>query len=117
MAIKSSYEELWLNPTNYLMLAQNIKNASSQNAIATKTIKAKRKFALTGTPIENSLMELWSIFDFILPGYLHSHNKFVETYEKPMSNQLNEYSIEFKFMQLFQFIRVADEIDHFAYIS
>ncbi|MBY6777395.1 SNF2-related protein, partial [Clostridium botulinum] len=48
--------------------AQNIKNASSQNAKAVKSIKSKSRFALTGTPIENSLMELWSIFDFIMPG-------------------------------------------------
>ncbi|HBY72580.1 MAG TPA: helicase, partial [Lachnospiraceae bacterium] len=41
-------------------------------------------FALTGTPIENSLSELWSIFDFIMPGYLNSHAKFVEIFEKPI---------------------------------
>lgn len=62
--------------------AQNIKNASSQNAIATKTIKAKRKFALTGTPIENSLMELWSIFDFIMPGYLYDERRFLTRYHR-----------------------------------
>ena len=56
--------------------AQNIKNP---DAIITKTIKnvnAKVKFALTGTPIENNLMELWSIFDFIMPGYLYNKSKF-----------------------------------------
>lgn len=55
---------------------QNIKNASAQNSIVVKEIKAKARFALTGTPIENSLMELWSIFDFIMPGYLYSKEKF-----------------------------------------
>ena len=64
--------------------AQHIKNPDSINAKTAKSINAKVRFALTGTPIENSLTELWSIFDFILPGYLMSHNKFVKNYEKPI---------------------------------
>lgn len=64
--------------------AQFIKNDSSLNAKSVKQVNAKHKFALTGTPIENSLSELWSIFDFIMPGYLYNHNKFVEVYEKPI---------------------------------
>ena len=47
--------------------AQYIKNNNTQNSKAIKEINAKTKFALTGTPIENSLSELWSIFDFIMP--------------------------------------------------
>ena len=62
--------------------AQNIKNPSSQNAKYSKSIKAKTKFALTGTPIENSLMELWSIFDFIMPGYLYDEKKFITRYHR-----------------------------------
>lgn len=50
--------------------AQNIKNVSSETTKTVKMIKAKTKFALTGTPIENSILELWSIFDFIMPGFL-----------------------------------------------
>lgn len=64
--------------------AQQIKNPSSQNAECVKTIKADGFFALTGTPIENSLMELWSIFDFIMPGYLFSYGKFSRKYEIPI---------------------------------
>lgn len=45
-----------------------------------KTINAKRRFALTGTPIENSLMELWSIFDFIMPNYLYDEKRFTSRY-------------------------------------
>ncbi|NMM63441.1 DEAD/DEAH box helicase [Clostridium sp. P21] len=56
--------------------AQNIKNDTAQNTITVKSIKAKVRFALTGTPIENNLMELWSIFDFIMPGYLYSKQVF-----------------------------------------
>lgn len=62
--------------------AQNIKNSSSQNALAAKAIKSRRRFALTGTPIENSLMELWSIFDFIMPGYLYDEKRFLTRYHR-----------------------------------
>ncbi len=62
--------------------AQFIKNATSMNAQAVKQLGSKHRFALTGTPIENSLSELWSIFDFIMPTYLLSHSKFMKRYEK-----------------------------------
>ena len=61
--------------------AQNIKNAFSQTTEAVKKIKAKTKFALTGTPIENSILELWSIFDFIMPGFLLPLNRFKKEYK------------------------------------
>lgn len=64
--------------------AQHIKNPSSLNAKSVKSLKSKYRFTLTGTPIENSLTELWSIFDFILPGYLQSQRKFSEEFEKPI---------------------------------
>lgn len=64
--------------------AQYIKNSSTQNAKAVKLLKSQVRFALTGTPIENSLADLWSIFDFILPGYLYSYKKFREKYEIPI---------------------------------
>lgn len=60
--------------------AQNIKNPSSLSAKSVKSIKSKTRFALTGTPIENSLMELWSIFDFVMPGYLYDEKKFTTRY-------------------------------------
>ncbi|KAJ50089.1 SNF2 family DNA or RNA helicase [Clostridium tetanomorphum] len=70
--------------------AQNIKNPITQNTKAVKEIKAKVKFALTGTPIENNLIELWSIFDFIMPGYLYSEETFYEKFlcgnEKDLEN-------------------------------
>jgi len=64
--------------------AQFIKNSNSQNSLAVKEINANRRFALTGTPIENSLMELWSIFDFIMPGYLFDEKKFSVRYHKKL---------------------------------
>ncbi|MGH4052970.1 MAG: SNF2 helicase associated domain-containing protein [Clostridium sp.] len=68
----------------FLDEAQFIKNFNSQSAFAVKTINALCKFALTGTPIENSLTELWSIFDFIMPGYMLNHNVFSKKYEAPI---------------------------------
>ena len=70
--------------------AQYIKNNNTQNAKTIKEIKAQTKFALTGTPIENSLSELWSIFDFIMPGYLYSYNKFKIQYETPITKDENK---------------------------
>ncbi|MCD2501049.1 DEAD/DEAH box helicase [Clostridium sp. NSJ-145] len=62
--------------------AQNIKNYKSQNAESVKKIKSKFKLALTGTPIENSLKELWSIFDFVMPGFLYSTKEFESKFSK-----------------------------------
>jgi len=60
--------------------AQNIKNINAQMTRIVKSLKAKAKFALTGTPLENSVLELWSIFDFIMPGYLASQINFQKKY-------------------------------------
>lgn len=65
--------------------AQHIKNHGSLNAKSVKNINAKQYFALTGTPMENSLSELWSIFDYLMPGYLLSYGKFSMKYEKPIT--------------------------------
>ena len=61
--------------------ASNIKNHMTLNAKSVKKLNAQARFALTGTPIENSLADLWSIFDFILPGYLKSYSRFKDEYE------------------------------------
>ncbi|MCQ2495376.1 MAG: DEAD/DEAH box helicase [Lachnospiraceae bacterium] len=66
--------------------AQFIKNAASLNAQSVKQLVADHRFALTGTPIENSLSELWSIFDFIMPNFLMTHTRFTVRYEKPVLN-------------------------------
>ena len=70
--------------------AQYIKNNNTQNSKAIKRIKAQTKFALTGTPIENSLSELWSIFDYIMPGYLFTYKKFKKNYEIPITREHDE---------------------------
>lgn len=69
--------------------AQYIKNPKTMNARSVKRIRAGRKFALTGTPIENSLTELWSIFDFIMEGYLGNLKHFRENYEIPIAKEGN----------------------------
>lgn len=64
--------------------AQNIKNFSTISAKAVKKLKAETRFALTGTPIENRLSELWSIFDYVMPGFLYTNRKFREKFEVPI---------------------------------
>lgn len=80
--------------TVFIDEAQFIKNANSISAKVVKQVKAQYRFALTGTPIENSLSELWSIFDFIMPYYLFSHAKFSERYEKPIIRENNQKVLE-----------------------
>ena len=70
--------------------AQYIKNPKTKNAITVKSLKAKHRFALTGTPIENSLAELWSIFDFLMPEYLYSYHYFKTNYETPIVKNHDE---------------------------
>ncbi len=66
--------------------AQHIKNPDSQNARAAVALRARSRFILTGTPIENSLRDLWSLFAFLLPGYLGSRSDFKDRYETPLLN-------------------------------
>ena len=70
--------------------AQYLKNSNTQNAKSIKKINADTRYALTGTPIENSLAELWSIFDFIMPGYLFTYKKFKTLYETPIVKENSE---------------------------
>ena len=64
--------------------AQHIKNRETQNAQAVKAIPSRHRLVLTGTPIENSLLDLWSIFDFLMPNYLGAAADFRERYELPI---------------------------------
>lgn len=74
--------------------AQYLKNSNTQNAKAVKEILADTKYALTGTPIENSLAELWSIFDYIMPGYLFGYKKFKTEYEMPIVKDNNQNAMK-----------------------
>jgi superfamily II DNA or RNA helicase len=79
-------EELSKTRWRYVLLdeAQNIKNADSATAQACKSLPADHRLALTGTPLENRLSELWSIFDFLMPGFLGAEEDFSERYEQPI---------------------------------
>lgn len=64
--------------------AQYIKNHTTAAAKTVKVIQSQHKYALTGTPVENRLSELWSIFDYLMPGFLYSYEEFRKRYEKPI---------------------------------
>jgi SNF2 family DNA or RNA helicase/uncharacterized Zn finger protein len=64
--------------------AQNIKNTETQQTQAIKSLKAKNFIAMSGTPVENRLSELWSIFDFINPGYMKSLKEFNDNFAIPI---------------------------------
>lgn len=77
------YRELEFD-TVILDEAQHIKNRQTQNAQAVKAIRSRHRLVLTGTPLENSVLDLWSIFDFLMPGYLGTARDFHERYEVPI---------------------------------
>ncbi|MGN0778144.1 MAG: DEAD/DEAH box helicase, partial [Aristaeellaceae bacterium] len=81
--IRRDIDQLTDMTFRYVILdeAQHIKNAGSVGAMAVKQLQAQTRFALTGTPMENNAGELWSIFDFVLPGYLLSYNAFIRRYQ------------------------------------
>ena len=67
--------------------AQHIKNPDTQNAQAAGLLRARRKFILTGTPVENSVRDIWSLMHFVMPGYLGDRDDFRERYELPIARQ------------------------------
>jgi len=74
--------------------AHYIKNPDSARAKAIKAVKAERRLALTGTPVENNLAELWSVFDFALPGYLGTLARFSAEYRGPIELDRSEASAD-----------------------
>ena len=81
---------------SYLILdeAQAIKNKETRNARSVKQLNALNRLVLTGTPIENSLEDLWSLFDFLMPGFLGSHERFSQMYMRAGSFD-SEKALEF----------------------
>jgi SNF2 family DNA or RNA helicase len=84
--IRRDWETLKEFQFDYLILdeAQNIKNPESVGAQASKSLKALHRLALSGTPVENRLKELWSIFDFLMPDFLGTYREFNENFERPI---------------------------------
>lgn len=74
--------------------AQNVKNAETAQTKAVKKIPADIKIAMSGTPVENRLMEYWSIFDFVNPGYLGSTHWFNEEYAIPIEINQDKKRLE-----------------------
>lgn len=111
----------------FLDEAQYIKNLYSSSANACKQIQADGRFAVTGTPLENSVSELWSIFDFIMPGYLKSYHYFRKHYERPIINDNNEEVLKKLFNKVKPFIlrreksavapELPDKVEKNIYIS
>lgn len=112
--IKRDFEYYQDHSFQYCILdeAQNIKNPNTLVAKTVKQLQASRRFALTGTPMENSLTELWSIFDYLMPGYLLNHNKFKSRYELPIiKNQQPEAMQDLKrHIQPFVLRRLKKEV-------
>lgn len=74
--------------------AQHIKNRGTRNAKSVKMIQAAHRLILTGTPIENSLEELWSLMDFLMPGFLSTYDRFIENYIRT-TGELHAQNIEY----------------------
>ena len=87
-ALRNDIEEYKNREFDVVVLdeAQNIKTTTSQIKKAVMKINSKVNFALTGTPVENNILELWSIFDFVIPGYLDNLTKFKKTYKEAIVN-------------------------------
>ncbi|MBI2551612.1 SNF2 helicase associated domain-containing protein [Candidatus Uhrbacteria bacterium] len=74
--------------------AQYIKNAATNSAKAVKLIKTEHRLALTGTPLENGLHELWSVFDFLMPGFLLDRRTFRQKYELPIGERKDKDALK-----------------------
>ncbi len=99
---------------NYAVLdeAQFIKNHSTKNAQIVKKIKADYRLAMTGTPLENSVSEIWSIFDFLMPGFLGSYAAFSRRFHKPIMEQQDAQALADlrKKVQCFMLRRTKSEV-------
>ncbi len=73
--------------------AQHIKNPDTQNAQSAAILRAQRKFILTGTPVENSVRDIWSLMHFVMPGYLGDRDDFRERYEIPISRHQSKEAL------------------------
>ena len=105
--------------------SQNIKNAMSQTAQAVKSLTATHKLALSGTPIENKLEELWSVFDFLMPGFLLSAAEFNSRYVNPIMERQDKTVEKRLKLQIYPFILrrmkrdvakdLPDKVENIAY--
>lgn len=104
--VRRDIEKLKKINFRYVILdeSQNIKNATSQTAQAVKRLNCHHKLALSGTPIENRLEELWSVFDFLMPGFLFSMSEFNFRYVNPIMDR-GDKTVEKRLkLQIYPFI-------------
>lgn len=92
--------------------AQNIKNYRSKTALLVKELQAEQRWALTGTPLENRLSELWSIFDFLMPGFLGNYPHFKRKYQQPIELHHSKEHLERLRRRIFPFVlrRLKSEV-------
>ncbi|MES2273088.1 MAG: SNF2-related protein [Chlamydiota bacterium] len=102
-------------PFSYAVLdeAQHIKNRGTRNAKSVKMIQGAHRLILTGTPIENSLDELWSLMDYLMPGFLSTYDRFVEKYIR-VTGELQQQNIEYLRKKVSPFIlrRMKSDVLH-----
>lgn len=110
--MQKDIEQYQLIHFGYVILdeAQHIKNRGTRNAKSAKLVQSAHKLILTGTPIENSLDELWSLFDFLMPGLLSSYDRFVENYIRVSGDELNS-NIEYLKTKVSPFILRRMKVD------
>ncbi|KAJ3392307.1 TATA-binding protein-associated factor mot1 [Lobulomyces angularis] len=86
--LRNDVDEIAKNDWNYCILDEGhiIKNTKTKLTKAVKTVKAMKRIILSGTPIQNSVLELWSLFDFLMPGFLGTERQFNERFGKPILN-------------------------------
>lgn len=99
-------------PFSYVILdeAQHIKNRGTRNAKSVKMVQADHRLILSGTPIENSLEELWSLFDFLMPGFLSTYDRFIEKYVR-VSGLEQTQNLEFLKKKVAPFILRRMKVD------
>ncbi len=90
--------------------AQHIKNRSTRNAKSVKMLKSNYKLILSGTPIENSLDELWSLFDYLMPNFLNTYDRFLERYVRQKNEDLKK-SLQYLKKKVAPFILRRMKID------
>ena len=125
--VRRDIEKLKEHNFRYIILdeSQNIKNAGSQTAQAVKKLQSTHKLALSGTPIENKLEELWSVFDFLMPGFLFDMHEFNYRYVNPIMERADKIVEKRLKLQIYPFILrrmkrdvakdLPDKVENIAY--
>ena len=112
--LRHDFEELRGHDFFYVVLdeAQNIKNPAAQTSRCCKALKGRHRLALTGTPMENNLTEIWSVFDFLMPGFLGPHKRFQTKYERPIASRGDQQALELLKRRLNPFMlrRVKEDV-------